>query len=35
MRATSKIINEEKGTTQSEILAPQIIRDGKQLSDQK
>jgi hypothetical protein len=35
MRATRKIINEEKGTTQSERLVRQIIHEGKPISDQK
>ena len=35
MIATWKIINKEKGKTQSEMLLPQIIHEGKLLSDQK
>ena len=35
MRATWKIINKEKGKTQSEMLVPQIVPEGKLISDQK
>ena len=35
MRATWKIINKDKGKTQSEMLVPQIIHESKLISSQK